>query len=464
MVEDLMAAPLRSPLHSPLRSALRSPFASKWGNEPQVRLSATSINETAADNAVVGALTVANLPTGITVSSYAITADPDNKFAIVSTDLTIDEDVDYSTDPSHSVTIEATLSDASTVSRTFTIAVLDTAAPTLSSSTPADNATGVAIDASPALVFSENIFFNYPGGGTFDIRVAGGAVVETFTPTSTTAATGSAGGSASITTTTLTINPFADLTNSTEYAIRISATCLEDDAGNAYAGIANDTTLSFTAVAAGSFTPADITTAGWWDFSDTSALWQDAARTTPVTANNDPIGSADDKSGNSRHITAAGASRPLYKTAVPHALFADDSLSDTFTMTGMTAMSLWIALDIAAAAPRFILASNYGSYIGCGDDSSGAATSSGAGTVAFYVNGTVLASNTRDGLYDALVGVGPVVLECRDVDISGFGTLAFGDFGGFAYNGKIYEMLLTTSAVSAANRSDIATYMAAQIV
>jgi hypothetical protein len=72
--------------------------------------------------------------------------------------------------------------------------------------------------------------------------------VETFTPTSTSAATGSAGGTASITTTALTINPFADLTNEEEYAIRISATCLEDDAGNAYAGIANDTTLSFTAV------------------------------------------------------------------------------------------------------------------------------------------------------------------------------------------------------------------------
>jgi hypothetical protein len=243
-----MAAPLNSPLHSPLRSPLRSPFASKWGSEPQIRLSSMTINETAADNAVVGALTVVNLPAGITASSYAITADPDNKFAIVSTDLTIDEDVDFSTDPSHNVTIEATLSDASTLSRTFTISVLDTVAPTLSSSVPADNATGVAINANMVLTFSENIFFNYPGGGTFDLRVAGGAVVETFTPTSTSAATGSAGGTASITTTALTINPFADLTNEEEYAIRISATCLEDDAGNAYAGIANDTTLSFTAV------------------------------------------------------------------------------------------------------------------------------------------------------------------------------------------------------------------------
>jgi hypothetical protein len=118
-----MAAPLNSPLHSPLRSPLRSPFASKWGSEPQVRLSANSIAEDAADNTVVGALTVANLPAGITVSSYSITADPDNKFAISTTNLIIDELLDYETATSHSVTVRATLSDASTVDRTFSITV-----------------------------------------------------------------------------------------------------------------------------------------------------------------------------------------------------------------------------------------------------------------------------------------------------------------------------------------------------
>jgi hypothetical protein len=236
MVEDLMAAPLNSPLHSPLRSPLRSPFASKWGADPQVVLTAYTVNETALVGDLVATISVANLPTGITADSYAITADPDTKFVLDGVDdtrLELEATVDYSTD-------------ASTVSRTIAIGVLDTAAPTLSSSTPADNATGVAVNASPALVFSENVFFNYPGGGTFSLKLVGGATVETFTPTSTTAATGSAGGTASITTTTLTINPFADLAESTAHCIRIAADCLEDDAGNAYAGIANDTALSFT--------------------------------------------------------------------------------------------------------------------------------------------------------------------------------------------------------------------------
>jgi hypothetical protein len=123
-----MTAPLRSPLHSPLRSPLRSPLESKWGEAgPVLQLSSTSIAEDAADNSVVGALSVTNLG-ALTVSSYSITADPSNKFAIVSTDLTIDELLDYETATSHTVTIRATLSDASTVDRTFTINVINVTA------------------------------------------------------------------------------------------------------------------------------------------------------------------------------------------------------------------------------------------------------------------------------------------------------------------------------------------------
>jgi hypothetical protein len=119
-----MTLPINTPTHSPLRSALHSPLVWKWGGGPEVQLSSTTIAEDAADNTVVGALSVANLGV-LTVSSYAITADPSNKFAIVGTDLTIDELLDYETATSHTVTIQATLSDASTTSRTFSISVTD---------------------------------------------------------------------------------------------------------------------------------------------------------------------------------------------------------------------------------------------------------------------------------------------------------------------------------------------------
>jgi hypothetical protein len=58
-------------------------------------------------------------------------------------------------------------------------------------------------------------------------------------------------------------------------------------------------------------------TGGWYDPSDLSTLWQDSARTVPVTADGDPVWVMDDKSGSGNHLTMRfGASaRPLYKTS-----------------------------------------------------------------------------------------------------------------------------------------------------
>jgi hypothetical protein len=52
----------------------------------------------------------------------------------------------------------------------------------------------------------------------------------------------------------------------------------------------------------------------WYDISDLSTLWQDAAGTVPVTSDGDPVGRVDDKSGNGHHVTQSTASkRPIYK-------------------------------------------------------------------------------------------------------------------------------------------------------
>lgn len=131
----------------------------------------------------------------------------------------------------------------------FLAGATDITAPTLSSSTPADNATGVSSSTSIVLTFSEAVLFNYPGGGTLTTKLVGGATVETFTPSSTTAATGSLGGTASISSTVLTITPGASLAAGAAHCVRIAADCIEDASANAYAGIVDDTTLSFTTTA-----------------------------------------------------------------------------------------------------------------------------------------------------------------------------------------------------------------------
>jgi methionine-rich copper-binding protein CopC len=109
----------------------------------------------------------------------------------------------------------------------------DTTAPTLVSSSPADNATGVALNSNIVLTFSENI-----QAGTGNIIVSDGAGDTRTIPV----------GDAQITIvgTTLTINPTADLNQSSSYYVQIGSTAIEDVAGNSYAGIADTTTLNFS--------------------------------------------------------------------------------------------------------------------------------------------------------------------------------------------------------------------------
>lgn len=122
----------------------------------------------------------------------------------------------------------------------------DATAPTLASSTPADNTNGVAVDTNLVLQFSEAISFNTTSTGTFQVvRLSdAGAEVETTTLTlSSGSLTGQ--GSGSISGTTLTIDLTQNLTAGGSYAIKMSADLLQDSAGNAFAGITNVTDLNF---------------------------------------------------------------------------------------------------------------------------------------------------------------------------------------------------------------------------
>lgn len=63
------------------------------------------------------------------------------------------------------------------------------------------------------------------------------------------------------------------------------------------------------------FSPADLAGLTLWLKAD-GTLWQDAARTTPATADGDLIGSWDDASGNGLHVSESGATRPTLKTSI----------------------------------------------------------------------------------------------------------------------------------------------------
>jgi methionine-rich copper-binding protein CopC len=122
----------------------------------------------------------------------------------------------------------------------------DTTAPTLVSSTPADNATGIATTSTIVLRFSETVA---KGTGNVLIRGNNGGFA-----TEQTIAVGNAAvalSTTSVTNDTVTITPPSALTAGREYAVQVASGAIVDTAGNAFAGIASDTALSFTVAAAG---------------------------------------------------------------------------------------------------------------------------------------------------------------------------------------------------------------------
>ena len=123
------------------------------------------------------------------------------------------------------------------------INALDKVAPTLSSATPADEATNVGTSANVVLNFNENV--QLASSGTITLHALNGTatdvVIDLANPL----------GQLSVSGSTLTINPIGNLTSLGEYAVRITAGAVTDLEGNAYAGLLNDTTLNFKTASTG---------------------------------------------------------------------------------------------------------------------------------------------------------------------------------------------------------------------
>ena len=101
----------------------------------------------------------------------------------------------------------------------------DITPPTLTSTSPADEALRVAIDANLTLIFSEAIT---RGTGTLELKNSAGTIIESFNIAASTRVT--------ISGSTLTVNPFSDLAYSTGYRLEISPGAIKDLSGNSYEG------------------------------------------------------------------------------------------------------------------------------------------------------------------------------------------------------------------------------------
>jgi len=101
----------------------------------------------------------------------------------------------------------------------------------------------------------------------------------------------------------------------------------------------------------GGFNPTNISGLQLWlDGSDISTLFQDSAKTTPVTSDGDVVGAWADKSGNSKDaLQATTANKPLYKTAIQNGKSlvrfdgTDDKLATASIAHGIGTGNLYVA-------------------------------------------------------------------------------------------------------------------------
>jgi hypothetical protein len=218
------------------------------------------------------------------------------------------------------------------------------------------------------------------------------------------------------------------------------------------------------------FAPTDIANlAQWFDFASISSLYQDAAGTTPVTANNDHIAKVLDRSGNNRHATEGGMAGPTYKTNIQNgramALFDVSQLIHTFDGAPTNH-------SIFAVIKRVSVLASYRGIYGTGDGTTGTMTMmqlntdkwgtystsnqpanttvgtssavllemvrGGSGNGIFYVNGVA------DGEYDSTVGQG---------------TKHVGGIGGQSTNSYIGEILYYAAQLNDTQRQAVEAYV-----
>lgn len=211
-------------------------------NNPSVTITSDRGSLKIGDTAAL-TFTLSEAATDFTAADITVTGGTLSNFAGSGTTYTA------SFTPTASSTTAATVNVASGVftnAATFTNTAatqlsmtVDTVAPTLSSSTPADNATNVS--GSIVLTFSEAV-----QAGTGNIVITDGVTPFNIAVGDTTQVAFSG--------TTVTITPTTAPAPSTAYSIQLASGVINDAAGNAYAGIANATTLNFTTAAAPTLT------------------------------------------------------------------------------------------------------------------------------------------------------------------------------------------------------------------
>lgn len=288
----------------------------------------------------------------------------------------------------------------------------DTTAPTISSLSPADDATGVALDSNLVATFSEPVAV---GSGTVRLYAAGNPTpVQTFTPVA-----GDISGNV------LTLNPAADLAAGTSYYVQIDTGAFTDASLNNFAGISNTTTWSFSTVAADSTPP---TVASLAPADDAAGVAVDAnlaiTFTEPVIASTGNV-----------NLYAVGNPTPVATFAASSGAIA----GNTVTFDPPTNLSSGSAYYVQVEATAFTdTATPANAFAGILDAITWSFTTAGADTSAPLVTALSPANNAPNVALDASLSITfsePVVMGTGNLSIYQTGnptpveTIAAGDVG-----------------------------------
>ena len=155
-----------------------------------------------------------------------------NVSAILSLSSNLDEDTEY-----YILIDSAAFNEFDGISSktTLNFKTVDNNNPSLTSSSPSDNASNVTVSSDIVLTFNEAVdaesgnidIVNTSTGETIEIDVTGALLSGSGT-------------------TEITINPSSDLKHDTSYHVKIDSSAFDDAAGNSYAGVSSTTTLNFS--------------------------------------------------------------------------------------------------------------------------------------------------------------------------------------------------------------------------
>ena len=233
------------------------------------------------------------------------------------------------------------------------------------------------------------------------------------------------------------------------------------------------------------WSPADLVSLGaWYDPSDLTTMFQDAAGTTPVTAAGQPVGLILDKSGNGYHASqSTSTSRPLFQVdGSGHCYLAFDGVDDylntgAIDLTGTSHVTVFTGTYVNPSGASILLetsdfgfansgaftisinvfAGNVGTFTGGGSASSTNYTVSGQ--PAHAVTALLLNSVFTNGVGLATVAVNGV---SQTIAVEEFGNTSTGNFGNWPlhigarsapawfFNGNIYSLILGGAAYDAA--------------